>query len=167
MGNQVLFYALPPEGAGTDIERRVPKEDEGFSVAITPVFRISIPIIVRHGELDATFSISEVSLKQPEQPDSPLLLGLRMDRVGQRSVYGDLDVFYQDSPSDEEVLLAHFRDFVLYTSSNTRYTDLELHIPEGVDLSRGQLRIDYTSSEDDFPGPLTSFTFPLQQAISQ
>jgi P pilus assembly chaperone PapD len=155
--SHMLFYAVPPEGAA-DIEKRAATDEEGFSIAITPIFRVSIPVIVRHGELAAEFDISDVSLNTEEKP----MLSMRVERDGNRSVYGDLNVHYKATPSADPVLLSHYKDFVLYTSSNTRAVDVDLHIPDGMNLQGGEIQVDYSTSEEGMEGALATYSLPLQ-----
>jgi len=155
--SHMLFYAVPPEGAA-DIEKRAATDEEGFSIAITPIFRVSIPVIVRHGELAAEFDISDVSLNTEEKP----MLSMRVERDGNRSVYGDLNVHYKATPSADPVLLSHYKDFVLYTSSNTRDVDVDLHIPDGMNLQGGEIQVDYSTSEEGMEGALATYSLPLQ-----
>lgn len=155
--SHMLFYAVPPEGAA-DIEKRAATDEEGFSIAITPIFRVSIPVIVRHGELAAEFDISDVSLNTEEKP----MLSMRVERDGNRSVYGDLNVHYKATPSADPVLLSHYKDFVLYTSSNTRAVDVDLHIPDGMNLQGGEIQVDYSTSEEGMEGVLATYSLPLQ-----
>lgn len=155
--SHMLFYAVPLEGAA-DIEKRAATDEEGFSIAITPIFRVSIPVIVRHGELAAEFDISDVSLNTEEKP----MLSMRVERDGNRSVYGDLNVHYKATPSADPVLLSHYKDFVLYTSSNTRAVDVDLHIPDGMNLQGGEIQVDYSTSEEGMEGALATYSLPLQ-----
>lgn len=142
--SHLLFYALPSEGVGDDIERRQATDKEGFSVAITAVFRISIPVIVRHGDLNAHFEISHLELLAEEEPK----INLRFDRQGNRSVYGDLDILFTPNGETEPHLLRHMKDFVLYTSNDTRTLDTELHIPDGLSLHNGILEAVFTGRDD-------------------
>jgi P pilus assembly chaperone PapD len=155
--SHLLFFAVPDEQSGADIERRASTDEEGFSIAITPIFRISIPVIVRHGELAANFNISDVALDNSSSPQ----LSLMVQRDGNRSVYGDLRVNYYSSQSAEPVLLNYAKDFVLYTSTNTRKTSLDLRVPDGVNLNDGELKINYSTKEEGIEGELASFSLPL------
>ena len=142
--SHMLFYAIPDESAGTDIEKRAATDEEGFSISITPIFRISIPVIVRHGELSAEFDIQDVALNVGEEQPN---VSLTMQREGNRSVYGDLNIEYMPDNGDESVLLKYVKDFVLYTSTNTRKTNFDIHVPDGVALDGGKLTVEYTTEE--------------------
>lgn len=156
--SHLLFYAIPPEGLGTDVETRAAPEGEGFSIAITPVFRISIPVIVRHGDLKAEFSIQDVAIDMEQDEPS---LSMTIERDGNRSVYGDLDVEYMPADGGEPLLLGHIKDLVLYTSSNTRNVNMAIHVPDGVALNDGVVKLKYTTSEDGVDQDLAFYELPL------
>lgn len=142
--SHLLFYALPDAASGADIERERGVEQKTLSVAIQAVFRISIPVIVRHGDLPVEFSMRDLSLL-PGKPDR---IALRIDRQGRRSVYGDLDVYFEPASGGERILLKHLKDFVLYTSSDTRRLDIEADKPGDIALRNGTLHAVYSETVD-------------------
>ncbi len=142
--SHLLFYAIPDAAAGNDIEREAAVEKEGFSVDIRAIYRISIPVIVRHGDLPVSFSMTELSLVKSESRERAATLRLRIDRDGRRSIYGDLDVYYRPKGGGDSRLLHHMKDFVLYTSSDTRVLETELVLPAGVVLDGGEIHAVYS-----------------------
>ena len=81
----MLFRAVPSEGtainAGTG---------DGVSIALIPVYGVTIPIVVRKGELDA-----QVSIKNPRvtRVEGKPIVSLDLARTGNRSVYGAIRLF--------------------------------------------------------------------------
>jgi P pilus assembly chaperone PapD len=81
----MLFRAIPdaqppvPEGANQG----------GLSIALTPIYGVTIPVIVRKGALKASASISAVRLTQ--NVDGPAL-SMTLARSGERSTYGRIRV---------------------------------------------------------------------------
>lgn len=142
--SHLLFYAIPDAAAGNDIEREAAADSGGFSVDIRAIYRISIPVIVRHGDLPVRFSMPELSLVESEGRGRTATLRLRVDREGRRSVYGDLDVYYRAVAGGDPSLLHHMKDFVLYTSSDTRVLETELALPAGVVLNGGEIHAVYS-----------------------
>jgi len=59
-----------------------------MSVSITPVFGISIPVIIRNGNLDYKMSLSDVALTTVN--DTVSNLTFHINRTGDRSSYGNL-----------------------------------------------------------------------------
>lgn len=155
--SHLLFYALPDAASGADIERERSAEQKGLSVAIQAVFRISIPVIVRHGDLPVEFSMHELALL-PGKPDR---VALRVDRQGRRSVYGDLDVYFEPADGGKRILLKHLKDFVLYTSSDTRRLDIEVEKPGDIALRNGTLHAVYSETVDKKTRTLAEQRIPV------
>ncbi|MCD6034952.1 MAG: hypothetical protein K0R63_693 [Rickettsiales bacterium] len=83
--SHLYFQTVPPENTGNDAESLATGEEK-LSVKLTPIFGVSIPVIVEQGELSATTTID--SLKA-----SAKTLDATLTRTGNRSVYGDFKVF--------------------------------------------------------------------------
>ncbi len=81
----LLFRAIPeaqPATAANQVR-------EGLSISLTPIYGITIPIIVRKGALKAAASISDVHMGKG--PDGPFL-ALTLARSGDRSTYGRIRI---------------------------------------------------------------------------
>ena len=79
----MLFRAVPNAAAVTAAPR------EGLSTALTPIYGVTIPVIVRKGALQAVATISDVRLVRNSGETA---LAFRMTRAGNRSIYGRLRV---------------------------------------------------------------------------
>jgi hypothetical protein len=81
----MLFRAIPearpivPNG-----ERK-----EGVSISLTPIYGVTIPIIVRQGGLSATATISDPKISRVDDRDT---FSFRLARTGTRSTYGRIRV---------------------------------------------------------------------------
>ena len=80
----LLFRAIPDTQPATAVPAR-----DGLSIALTPVYGVTIPIIVRKGSLSASAAISNVHLAQV---DGGPALSFTLARTGSRSVYGRIRV---------------------------------------------------------------------------
>lgn len=77
----MLFRAIPeakPVESGAD-------HKEGVSIALTPIYGVTIPIIVRQGSLAATAAIANPRILRAKEGPA---LALTLSRSGTRSVYG-------------------------------------------------------------------------------
>ncbi|HMN55201.1 MAG TPA: molecular chaperone, partial [Sphingopyxis sp.] len=83
----MLFRAVP-DAAPAVADPAKPTGD-GVSIALTPIYGITIPIIVRVGELAATAKIGEAWVGDTR--DGPAF-NFHLTRTGNRSVYGDIAV---------------------------------------------------------------------------
>ena len=81
----MLFRAIPdakPAAAGAAPAR-------GISIALTPIYGVTIPIIVRRGALSATAAIANARLATLEGKPA---VAFDLSRTGNRSLYGEVRV---------------------------------------------------------------------------
>lgn len=125
---------VPPEAgeAATD-----------FSIQLVAIFGVSIPVIVRHGESSVAATLSGLELHPPATAAALPTLHFRIDRAGNRSVYGDLAVTFERAGSPPTVLgLAN--GVAVYTPNTTRTASLDLRVPPGLRLEHGRLHLAFT-----------------------
>jgi hypothetical protein len=93
--------AAPPPDTGVDIAAAASgQQATSLQVRITPIYGIMIPIIVRTGELSAQTSISKVHLVEAQGRRG---IGFTINRSGDRSVYGGIDIFLTGSGKDKKI----------------------------------------------------------------
>lgn len=80
----LLFRAIPEAHAVTEA-----KPTEGVSFRLTPVYGVTIPIIVRLGNLAATAGIANVA---KSNEGGKAVIGLDLSRAGERSTFGEVRV---------------------------------------------------------------------------
>jgi P pilus assembly chaperone PapD len=141
--SHMYFRAVPKEGAlGID----EPLEDTtAIGIRLTPIFGITIPVIVRVGDTEATVTIDNMQLDPVN--DSTAMLSLTLNRNGNKSVYGDLTVDYQP-PKGASMQVGLVRGIAVYTPNDMRRFQLELKKPEGVNYDEGKLVIRYADAEE-------------------
>ncbi len=81
----MLFRAIPDAKPVTSPATPV----RGISIALTPIYGVTIPIIVRRGHLEATAAIANARLSTFNGRPA---VALDLDRAGGRSVYGEVRV---------------------------------------------------------------------------
>lgn len=79
----MLFRAIPDAAAAVTTTPRA-----GLSIALTPIYGVTIPVIVRKGSLAAASTITDVRLVKGTEP----ALAFRLTRTGERSLYGRVRV---------------------------------------------------------------------------
>src|SRR6185437_7288320 len=82
----MLFRAIPPANPVAQTGGEPPK---GVQFKLTPVYGVTIPVIVRLGNLQATAGIANVHL---ETKGGTPAIGLDLVRQGSRSTYGEVRV---------------------------------------------------------------------------
>lgn len=121
------------------------KDSTLLSVSITPIFGMSIPIIIRTGEVLVSASIS--NLKLETLPDNIQNLLFTINRVGNISLYGDINIQMipeQGAPFEVGAL----NGVGIYTSINLRKMNIQLTNPKGGHLPKGKLNITYSSKNE-------------------
>ncbi|MEO1046533.1 MAG: molecular chaperone [Pseudomonadota bacterium] len=92
----MLFRAIPDVQSVTAASNT---DVEGLAIALTPIYGVTIPIIVRKGRLEATASIANGRIERGE--DGPAL-AFDLARKGQGSTFGEIRV---TKPGLDEPLL--------------------------------------------------------------
>jgi len=82
----MLFRAIPP---ATPVVQPTGEKPKGVQFKLTPVYGVTIPVIVRLGNLEAAAGIANVQLdKSGGKPE----IGFDLTRTGTRSTYGEVRV---------------------------------------------------------------------------
>lgn len=108
---------------------------QGVSIQLIPIYGVTIPIIVRHGRVEAQVAINQPQIVQGEVGPE---LSIMISRAGDSSTYGDLVV---TKPGREEPLM-NLRGVAVYPEVNDREVRVRL-TPEQAAEFRGQVRVEY------------------------
>lgn len=139
--SHMMFQSLP-DSAATDVETLTSEKSDKLSIQLIPVVGITIPVIVRQGELNADVSLSGFELKQANTVKAQSVLSLRINREGNKSTYGDLRVYF--TPKDgAPTVIGRVNGLAVYTSIKSRIFQIQLQVPPGLNLSNGELHVTY------------------------
>lgn len=142
-----LLFAQQPDAQGsTSIEDRDPAAKNEIAIKLTTLVGVSIPVIVRHGNTDASVSLTHLDLQQPSGGASTL--ALQMERRGSQSVYGDLTVSLIPARGAEQVI-ARANGVAVYSPNLMRRASIVLQWPSGQRLTEGALRVSYREQAED------------------
>ena len=114
-------------------------------VQLIPIYGVSIPILIRTGEVNVSTSLSD--LKLDKSVDSTLNLKVAINRTGNISVNGDIIVDYipvKGKPSE----IGKVKSVAVYTVNSKRLVSIKLNITPGMDLTHGILKVRYTSADN-------------------
>ena len=84
----LLFRAIPP--ANPVVQKAAMDTEKGLRFQLTPVYGVTIPVIVRLGNLEASADIKNVHL---DHKGNKSLVALDILRSGKRSTFGEVRVF--------------------------------------------------------------------------
>ena len=134
----MLFRAVPDAVATNAAEAK--PASTGVSIALTPIYGITIPVIVRVGDLGAEAAIGDAWVS--EGAEGPAF-NFDLSRTGDRSVYGDIEV---TRPGVAEPLLVA-RGIAVYPEVAAR--TVSLRVPDDVAAKlKGPVRIRYSEDRE-------------------
>ncbi|MGB3723357.1 MAG: molecular chaperone [Pacificimonas sp.] len=84
----MLFRAIPEVADLTEASAQAEAEN-AMAIRLTAIYGITIPLIVRHGDLEGGAMIDSASL---QSKDAERVFNIGLQRLGDRSVYGDVVV---------------------------------------------------------------------------
>lgn len=138
--SHLLFRAIPASESAASASGG--QAADGVSVTMRPVYGVSVPIIVRHGETAATVTLDQLELLPATGPAATPGLRLRINRAGNQSVYGDFTVTWMPTAGQPEAVgLAN--GVAVYTPNSTRVAIIPLRPAAGRPLTHGRLRVTF------------------------
>ena len=126
----MMFRAIPKPLPATESEG----EAAGISIRLVPIYGISIPIIVRHGKVEAQAALYNPRVVESEHGP---ILNLNIAREGLSSTYGALRV---TSEGGERIFEA--KGVAVYPEISGRSASFRL-TPEQAGAMTGRLRFEY------------------------
>jgi len=140
-------------------EKEIIVDTNTISVKLTPVFGLTIPVIIRVGESTAKVTISDLTFDIVN--DTVPRIKFMFRRTGNMSVYGDLAIDYISTQGKiSRVGIAN--GVAVYTPNASRQFQMNLSKAPGIDYKSGKLRIIYSSSSDVKPVKLTEAELTLR-----
>lgn len=133
----LLFRAIPP---ATPVVQTAEKP-KGVQFKLTPVYGVTIPVIVRLGNLQATAGIADVRLEKKEGGDA---IGLELMRKGSRSTYGEIRVLKAGVKDP----IAIQRGVAVYTEVGKRHVSVPIQ-QDYRGIASGPVTVEYLESTDD------------------
>ncbi len=116
------------------------KKEEGISVKITPIFGLTLPIIIRKGDPKLEMNISDMALQF--SPEKEPFIKFKLNREGNISSYGDITVNYI-SNSEAVTRVALIKGLAVYTPNISREINLKLDDSKTIDWHSGTIEVIY------------------------
>ncbi|MFP5328817.1 MAG: molecular chaperone [Alphaproteobacteria bacterium] len=134
----MLFRAVPP---ATPVAKTTGEPPKGLSFKLTPVYGVTIPVIVRLGNLEAKAGIANVRL---DRRDGKPVVALDLTRSGDRSTFGEVRVL---KPGVKDPIGSQ-RAVAVYTEIGTRQVVVPIDEAFKGELS-GPVTVQYLETYDD------------------
>lgn len=147
--SHLVFRSLP--NTNTD---GVEGED-AISMKFNPTLEITIPVIVRHGDLKASIVLKDLSVAEREEEQ---FIDFTIERSGNRSIYGEVTAWWIEEGASEPIRIGLAKGISVYYPNELRYFSLE--VPADLTLSKGTVKVEY--SEDPVYGGEEKASLELQ-----
>lgn len=134
----MLFRAIPP---ATPVTQAANQQVKGVQFKLTPIYGVSIPVIVRLGNLQATAGIADVHL---EHRDGAPFVDLDLVRNGSRSVFGEVRVLKAGTKDP----IADQKSIAVYTEVGKRHVSLPIQDKYKAQAT-GPVTVQYVETFDD------------------
>jgi hypothetical protein len=125
------FAALPKVHAVTDAA----PDKNGIAIALTPVYGIVMPIIIRKGQLTVTAALANPHVEHGPKGDEFVV---DMSRSGNESVYGDLLIYPQGAKDPAFIA----RGIGVYPEITSRHASFAL-TPQEAAAVKGRARVEF------------------------
>ena len=142
-----FYFRAIPKQKPLGEEEKV-KDTTTISVTLTPIFGITIPVIIRVGESSAKVTLTDLSFQTVN--DTIPKFSMTFNRSGNMSVYGDLAVDYI-SLQGKITRVGIANGVAVYTPNAKRQFQFNLNKVTGVDFKAGTLSVIYSAPSDAKP----------------
>ena len=152
----MLFRAVP-SSAPEESTRAEPVT--GVQMKLSPVYGVSIPIIVRRGTLVVGLSFSDLRVEQVPGAEPQARLAMTLNRSGDGSVYGNLTVVLVRD-GRPELVVGVAKGLAVYSPIARRTYALPLQLPPQLD-PQARLRVRFDSAPGVTEIPLAEASVAL------
>jgi P pilus assembly chaperone PapD len=135
----LLFRAIPP--ANPVVKAAAGEPEKGLRFQLTPVYGVTIPVIVRLGNLQATAGIANV---HADKKNGTPVVSLDLSRQGTRSTFGEVRVLRAGVKDP----IALQKAVAVYTEVNSRHVDVPVNPAYKGELA-GPVTVQYVETFDD------------------
>jgi P pilus assembly chaperone PapD len=137
----LLFRAVPPPRPVT-----AAREVKGIAFELIPIYGVTIPVVVRLGNLQAKVGIANVQLINQ---DGKPAVALDLTRAGDRSVFGDVRVFKAGIKDP----IAIQRGVAVYTEIGARHVVIPVR-EDAAAAAAGPVTVDFVETSETGPMPM-------------
>lgn len=145
--SHMMFEQLP-DASTSDVTDLATDGSDKLTIKLIPIVGVTIPVIVRQGNLSAKISLSDFEIKQTNTVKAQSILSLKINREGDSSAYGDFRVYFTPK-GGEPITVSRVNGVAVYTSTDSRNLEIPLQIPSTFSLSNGELQVIFLEQGKD------------------
>ena len=146
--SHLTFQTIPDESSEQSEDgSRAPAM--GITIRLKALFGVTIPVIVRHGDIDADIAITDAEFQPAGENDAGLaagpVLNVRLARSGERSVYGDLTVQLLGEDGAKQTI-GVVRGLAVYSPNHSRIVRIPIDPSFAPRLMGRQVKVGFLTS---------------------
>ena len=142
--SHMLFQALP-KPTTSSIDSAINTNQEGITVEILPIVGISIPVIVKQGQLSSEVSLSDIRYSAATEANPRASIGVDIHRSGNGSAYGDFRATFTPKEG-QPVVVGLTNGVAVYANNPMRHFEIPINAPPELKLANGELRVVFLES---------------------
>jgi hypothetical protein len=142
--SQLVFSRLP-KASQNSVESANKSSDKEIGIQLKALIGVSIPIIVLHGDTTAAAELSDLKLKPATQND-PALLEFKVNRSGNKSLYGDFTIKFTPKGGSEQTV-AEAKGVAVYSPNPYRIVKLYLR-PQEQNIQKGTIHVSFSETRE-------------------
>lgn len=125
-----------------------------FAVHLSALYGVSIPVIVRHGDLEANVALRNLAIEaRSDTAQDALVLHMTVDRTGPRSVFGNMNISLRRADGSH-VRIGGANGVAVYTPITERDVRVPIQLPDNVRLAGGTVEVEYRRRTDEGDGTI-------------
>ena len=145
--SHMLFQALP-DPTSTSVEEITQQEPNGITIELIPIVGVSIPVIVRHGEMNSKVALANPAIVQGTKTKNYRRIAVNINRQGDGSAYGDLRATYTPE-GGTPIVIAQANSVAVYSNMQTRRFEAPLRLPSDFTLDKGAIDVIFLKSGEE------------------
>jgi fimbrial chaperone protein len=142
--SHMLFQALP-ESSSSSVEKITQQKSEGITIELIPIVGVSIPVIVRHGELSSKVELANPAIVPATETKNYRRIAVDINRQGDGSAYGDIRATYTPE-GGTAIVIAQANSVAVYSNMQTRRFEAPVSLPADFTLDKGTIEIIFLKS---------------------
>lgn len=158
--SHMFFRAVPPESAGRSVADETPLAENELRIQLTPIYGITIPVIVRQGDASPKMEITAANII-PAEGNQGLRIDATFNRGGLGSAFGNVIATYSPAGGGEPLVIGEITRLAVYPEVSSRRVVMPLRLPESVQLSKGKIDLIYRELEKDGGKTMASRTIQV------
>ena len=143
-----MLFQMLPESSGSNVEKITRQSAAGISVELTPIIGVSIPVIVRQGDLQTAVTLTNAKIEVSDKADDNPRISVSINRTGNGSAYGDLKATFT-SDGKLPVVIAQANKIAVYANMQSRRFEMPLNLASDANLQNGAIDLVFLKSAAD------------------